>query len=120
VTGLIEKPQAIIAGLPVDGRLRIVGRSVPLKASVARELVKLLTPTGPDHPWPERIRSTTLDRFNADAGDTVLTRIEPIVIEVTADVAWSGRSFRHPLRFIRARPELDPDDVEFPAYLPPF
>jgi hypothetical protein len=45
---------------------------------------------------------------------------EPIVIEVTVDVAWSGRSFRHPLRFIRARSELDPDDVEFPAYLPPF
>lgn len=118
VTGPIEKPQTIIAGLPMDGKLRIVGRSVQLKAAVSRELGKLLSPAGPEHPWSERIRSTTLDRFNADAGDTVLTRIEPIVIEVTADVAWSGRSFRHPLRFIRARPELDPEDVELPAHLP--
>ncbi|EMY33575.1 ATP dependent DNA ligase [Arthrobacter crystallopoietes BAB-32] len=117
VTGPIEKPQTLIAGLPIGHRLRIVGRTVPLKATAAKALGKLLVPAGPDHPWPERIRSTILDRFNPDAEDTVLTRVEPIVIEVSADVAWSGKSFRHPLRFLRARPELDADEVELPAHL---
>ncbi|MDQ0241436.1 hypothetical protein [Arthrobacter bambusae] len=34
-----------------------------------------------------------------------------------ADVAWSGRSFRHPVRLLRARPELAPTDVRFPDHL---
>jgi hypothetical protein len=44
-----------------------------------------------------------------------LTLVQPFVIEVSADVAVSGRSFRHAVRFIRARPELDVDDVEPPG-----
>jgi hypothetical protein len=40
-----------------------------------------------------------------------LTRVEPLV-EVSADVAWPGHSFHHPLRLLRARPELNPDEVQ--------
>ncbi|UKA53546.1 hypothetical protein LFT45_17775 [Arthrobacter sp. FW305-BF8] len=47
-----------------------------------------------------------------------LTPVEPVVVEVSADVAPSGHSFRHPLRFRRVRPELEPDAVELPARLP--
>ncbi|MGN7253275.1 hypothetical protein [Arthrobacter sp. SAFR-014] len=47
-----------------------------------------------------------------------LTPVEPVVVEVSADVAWSGQSFRHPLRFRRVRPELDPGAVGLPAHLP--
>ena len=43
-----------------------------------------------------------------------LTLVEPFVIEVSADVALSGHSFRHAVRFIRARPELDVDEVPEP------
>lgn len=43
--------------------------------------------------------------------------MEPIVVEVTADGAWSGRAFRHPLRLVRARAELDPDEVQVPGIL---
>ncbi|MFB8369599.1 hypothetical protein ACFC25_09560 [Pseudarthrobacter sp. NPDC055928] len=46
-----------------------------------------------------------------------LTLIEPLVVEVAADVAWSRKSFRHPLSFVRARPELDPADVELPPHI---
>jgi hypothetical protein len=61
------------------------------------------------------VKSTILDRFNADAGDTVLTLVEPLVIEVSADTAMTGTSFRHAVRFLRARPELDPASVTHPA-----
>jgi ATP-dependent DNA ligase len=118
VIGSRNRPEAVVAGLPIDGELRIVGRSVPLKSVAAKLLADQLQPPAGPHPWPERVRSTALDRFNADRGDTELTLVEPLVVEVTADVAWSGKSFRHPLRFLRPRPELDPDDVGFPAHLP--
>ena len=43
--------------------------------------------------------------------------VEPLVVEVAADVAWSGNSFRHPLTYQRARPEPDPTDVGLPAHI---
>lgn len=117
VIGPITQPQAIIAGLPVDGQLRIVGRSTVLSTRVGRELGRQLRPPQPGHPWPEEIRETSLNRFSKDKGPVRLTLVEPLVVEVAADVAWSGRSFRHPLAFIRARPELDPERVELPEHL---
>lgn len=43
-----------------------------------------------------------------------LTLVEPVVVEVSADTASTGRTFRHPLRVLRIRPELDPAEVELP------
>jgi hypothetical protein len=34
-----------------------------------------------------------------------------VVIEVSADAALQAGVFRHPLRFVRTRPDLQPDDV---------
>ncbi len=115
VIGPLTRPEAIVSGLPIDGKLRIVGRSAPLKAAAAKLLGSQLQPGGPDHPWPHRVKSMILDRFNADAGETELTLVEPIVVEVSADTAMTGSSFRHAVRFIRARPELDPAAVEPPT-----
>lgn len=117
VIGPIAQPQAIIAGLPVDGQLRIVGRSTVLSTPVGRELGRQLRPAQPGHPWPEEIRETSLNRFSKEKGPVRRTLVEHLVVEVAADVAWSGRSFRHPLSFIRARPELDPSRVELPSVL---
>lgn len=58
-----------------------------------------------------------LDRFSKEKGTIHLTLVEPIVVEEAADTAWSGRAFRHPLRYLRARPELGPGDVELPEHL---
>ena len=62
------------------------------------------------------MKGTTLDRFNRDKEPVVLTLVEPVTVEVSADTAWSGSSFRHPLRVLRARPELSPRDQR-PALL---
>jgi hypothetical protein len=48
-----------------------------------------------------------------------LTLVEPLAVEVSADTAWSSRSFRHPLRVLRARTELSPADIILPAMLRP-
>ncbi|KIA73408.1 ATP-dependent DNA ligase [Arthrobacter sp. MWB30] len=115
VIGPVTQPQAIIAGLPLDGQLRIVGRSTVLSTQTSRELGRQLCPAQPGHPWPEELRETSLNRFSKDKGTIHLTLVEPMVVEMAADIAWTGRSFRHPLSFIRARPELNPSQVELPS-----
>lgn len=117
VIGSITQPSEVVAGLILDGELRIVGRSTPLKARDSRELARWLHPPAGEHPWPAVVKGTALDRFNRDKEPVVLTLVEPVVVEVAADTAWSGRSFRHPLRVLRARPELSPADVTLPARL---
>ena len=117
VIGSVSQPQALIAGLPVDGELKIVGRSTVLSTKVGRELGRHLRAAGPGHPWPEEISESSMNRFSKDKGPVRLTLVEPVVVEVTADVAWSGTSFRHPVSYRRSRPELDPEEVRIPPEL---
>lgn len=95
VLGPLNRPQALIVGLPIDGRLRIVGRTTPLRTGPVRELARYLRPPIDKHPWPTRIPRSTVDRFAATRSPSTppssnATLVEPLVIEVTADVAWSG------------------------------
>lgn len=118
VIGPRAQPTAAVVGLPVGGRLRIVGRSTPLAAHAGRSLAMHLRAPRRDHPWPEEITEMMLDRFSRERGTVLLTLVEPLVVEVSADVAWSGGSFRHPVRLLRVRPELHPAAVLFPDHLP--
>lgn len=114
VIGPITQPEAVVVGLPMHGRLRIVGRSAPLSARMGRNLASHLRPASGTHPWPEEISERTLDRFSKERGTLRLTLVEAIVVEVSADAAWSGSAFRHSVRLQRVRPELSPDEVELP------
>lgn len=114
VIGPITRPEAVVIGLPVHGRLRIVGRSTALSPEAARRLGTKLREPLKEHPWPEEISETTMNRFSKDRGPVRLTLVEPLVVEISADVAWAGNSFRHPVRYLRARPELDPTEIEAP------
>lgn len=116
VVGPLARPSVVVAGLPIDGALKIVGRTVPLSPLAARELARVLTAGDPDdHPWPEVVSSATVNGFGANREPVTLTRVQPVVVEVSADVAWSGRSFRHPLRYVRERPDLHPGEVSPPS-----
>jgi ATP-dependent DNA ligase len=117
VLGRRDAPSALVVGLPLFGRLWIVGATSPLSRAASKALALHLHTPRPDHPWPEEISPTVLDRFTSRKDPVRLTRVEPIVVEVSADVAWSGRSFRHPLRYVRVRPELDPAAVQLPEHL---
>lgn len=117
VIGSIARPQYIVAGLPVEGRLRIVGRSAPLSAKASRELAAYLRPPAGAHPWPEVVTETMLSRFSKDKGPVTLTLVEPLVVEISADTAWTGNAFRHSVRYQRPRPELAVDDVRLPDRL---
>lgn len=117
VLGRRDSPTAVVAGLPLFGRLWIVGSTSALRRSASKALALHLHTPRKGHPWPEEIPPTVLDRFTSRKDPIRLTLVEPLVVEVSADVAWSGRSFRHPLRYLRARPEMDPASVHLPAHL---
>ena len=109
VTGPITAPDSIVAGLYRDGQLRIVGRSVALKPAQSRALAAVLTPAGLGHPWPDTIIA---NRFGSSRDRTTLTKVDPVIIaEVAADTGLQGGVWRHPLRFIRHRAELQPQDL---------
>ncbi len=115
VIGPRQRPEAVVVGLPDQDGLRIVGRSTPLRPHEARQLGEHLRPPAGEHPWPEVVSPGAVDRFNAGRDPVQLTLVEPVVAEISADVAMSGRAFRHAVKYLRIRPELDVDDVEWPT-----
>ena len=62
-----------------------------------------------DGAWHNRIEGE-----KGTTGPFSTTLVEPIVVEISADVAMTGHSFRHAVRFVRARPELPVDEVVAP------
>ena len=108
VTGSIRQPSSLVLGLWARDRLRFVGRTAPLRRDAARLVARMLQPAGEGHPWPAEISPRVLDRFTDRRDHVQLTRVQPLVAEVSADTAFENGSFRHPVRFLRLRPDLDP------------
>jgi ATP-dependent DNA ligase len=109
VIGPIEQPSQLVAGRYRDGELVVVGRTSPLSPRQSAELAAALRPADDDHPWPARIGT---GRFGGGKLSVPLTRVDPsVVVEVSADAALQAGVFRHPLRFVRVRPDLQPDDL---------
>ncbi|WP_166533915.1 ATP-dependent DNA ligase [Blastococcus xanthinilyticus] len=109
VIGALDRPSQLVAGRYRDGELVVVGRTGPLSPRQAAELAGALRPAGADHPWPDRIGT---GRFGGGRLSVPLTRVEPTtVVEVSADAALQAGVFRHPLRFVRTRPDLRADDL---------
>ena len=109
VLGPIERPSQLVAGRYRDGELVVVGRTSPLSPRQSAELAAVLRPAENDHPWPDRIGT---GRFGGGRLSVPLTRVDPaVVVEVSADAALQAGVFRHPLRFVRVRPDLEPGDL---------
>jgi ATP-dependent DNA ligase len=96
VMGPATQPGALLLALPVDGELVPVGRSGSLALTAALALARQITPLAPP----------------GGAPSAIATRIAPLVVEVSADVPWSGGALARPAQFLRARPELHPVEVE--------
>lgn len=112
VIGPINQPEAVVVGLPIDGELRIVGRSHALTTRAAQHLATQLQPPVGTHPWPSTVSPGAFDRFNSSGRDRVeLTLIEPIAAEVSTDLARAGHTFRHGVKFLRIRPDVDVESI---------
>ncbi|MCW2682584.1 MAG: ATP-dependent ligase [Blastococcus sp.] len=109
VIGPIHRPSQLVAGRYRNGDLVVVGRTSPLNPRQSEELGAVLLPAGDDHPWPDRIGT---GRFGGGALSVPLTRVAPtVVVEISADAALQAGVFRHPLRYVRVRPDLEPADL---------
>ncbi len=89
-----------MAALPTYGELVIVGTTAALGRSAAGALAWHLHTARDIHPWPEDVQRS-VSRFGGRE-PLPLTWVEPLVVEVAADVTWTGNSFRPPLRYLRA------------------
>ncbi|MGY1709002.1 ATP-dependent DNA ligase [Geodermatophilus sp. SYSU D00758] len=109
VIGPLDRPSQLVAGRLRQGELVVVGRTGPLSPAQSAELAAVLRPAPEDHPWPDRIGT---GRFGGGRLAVPITRVAPdVVVEVSADAALQAGVFRHPLRFVRVRPDLHPEDL---------
>jgi len=109
VTGTVRSPSSLLLGrLDATGRLRLVARSTPFSRPAAAELGAAVRPAGADHPWYGR-------EFSAGWGSTERLTFQPVVpdlvAEVAADTAVDLGRYRHPVRYLRLRGDMDPGDV---------
>lgn len=110
VLGTLTNPAVLLLGHHQRGRLRYVGRTVPLQAAHRRELAGILT-AAVDHPWRNPLPA-------AWAGN--LDRREPVgylpvnpdqVVEIAVDEAFEYGRWRHPVRYLRVRADLTAADI---------
>ncbi|MEW2258267.1 ATP-dependent DNA ligase [Streptomyces sp. NPDC047869] len=111
VTGPPTAPGTLLLGrYDISGRFQYVGRTTTLARTVAGSAAALLTPATSGHPWAGWTFATGWgSRQPLDAN-----LVNPdLVVEVGVDTARdaAGR-WRHPARFHRLRPDLQPGDVE--------
>src|SRR5215217_6950236 len=78
-----------------------------LRRSQAIQLSRILTPVPSDqHPWPSRISG----QFGGPPVD--LVHVDPTcVAEVAVDRALQGKRWRHPIRLLRLRLDLQAAEV---------
>jgi ATP-dependent DNA ligase len=108
VTGTLRRPEILVVGRYRGDELEVVGRTVKLTEDQSAAIGKLLKPAGARHPWPDQL-STHWGR----GSKTPIVKVQPaIVVEVAADAALQAGHYRHPLRLIRYRSDLEPSDVE--------
>ncbi|MFJ8982590.1 hypothetical protein [Streptomyces sp. NPDC102282] len=92
----------------MSGRLRMIGKTVPLKPAAAAEVADQLTAADTDHPW-------TGVRFSARWGSRDVLHpvlVEPrCVTEISGDTAHDAGVWRHPVRYVRLRQDMTAADV---------
>ncbi|MGW1809084.1 ATP-dependent DNA ligase [Streptomyces sp. NPDC002078] len=109
ITGTLPRPQSLLLGrYDQGGALQLVARSTLLYPEAARRLAGRLTAARPGHPW-EGVRFTTSWGSRTPL-DVVL--VEPVLVaEIDVDTALDQGAWRHPVRFIRLREDMAPQDV---------
>lgn len=109
VTGTRQAPESLILGrYDEDGRLRVVARTAPLPPDARARLAEVLRPAEQDHPWPAELPAGFAGGLYGSHPPIRYVRTEPeVVVEFSADAAVERGRWRHAVRFVRIRPDLD-------------
>ncbi|WP_213006048.1 ATP-dependent DNA ligase [Paractinoplanes toevensis] len=114
VIGAVEEPRALLLGRFDDHgrRLRYVARTVPLALSQRQEIGRMLTASGGVHQWPQPLPAAWIGQVDRREPQPY-QQVEPLlVVEVVVDQAYDQGRYRHPVRLLRLRADVDPADVE--------
>ncbi|MFC0509073.1 ATP-dependent DNA ligase [Micromonospora costi] len=115
VTGTADDPETVLLGrLDETGTLRYTGRSHPLRPHQRRELAPLLTPAGPGgpaHPWPQPLPAAWSGQLDRPEPLPYVPVDPTVVAEIEVDTAYEHHRWRHRVRFLRPRADLDASDV---------
>lgn len=88
------------------------GRTGPLTVPQRREVAELATPIEPGdtHPWPQPLPAAW-SRF--DRGEPLAYQpVRPLLVaEIVVDQAYEQGQWRHQVRHLRIRTDLQPSDV---------
>ncbi|MDX2621591.1 hypothetical protein ABZ745_24260 [Streptomyces sp. NPDC013082] len=96
VTGFLHRPEVLLLGrYDTTSRLRLVGKTTPLKPGAARDVAEHLTAEGPGHPWTG-VRCAT--SWNSRIPLEPVLVGPGLVAEFSADVSQDHGVWRHPLR----------------------
>lgn len=117
VVGTLARPRQLLLALPYHDRLRLTAITSTLNTAQQHDLTPLLQPAlDEDSPWPVPLPATW---YPGPPGirdtDLPYQPVQPIVVEVAADVAVDKGRYRHPLSYLRARPDLTVADLPHPA-----
>ncbi|MFG2191758.1 ATP-dependent DNA ligase [Streptomyces sp. NPDC048639] len=112
VTGPVAAPDTVLLGrYDQGGTLRLAARSTPLTPALREDLGHLLTVAGSTHPWAHAHIAASWGRSE----ELEFTPVEPEqVMEFLGDVAVDAGRWRHAVRALRLRADIEPGDV------PPF
>jgi ATP-dependent DNA ligase len=113
-TGTPARPESLIVGRyrSATGELMVVARSSVLSDSAAAEVVPAVRPATGGHPWPDLLPPGWTSSIYGRREPTPYTRVAPdVVVEARVDVATDGHRWRHPVRYLRLRPDLTVDQV---------
>ncbi len=114
VVGAIENPRALLLGR-LDGRgrrLRYIARTAPLALSQRQEIARALPTATSDHPWPQPLPAAWIGQLDRREPQPYV-QVEPLLVaEIVVDQAYDRGRYRHPVRHLRLRADLDPADVE--------
>lgn len=108
VIGPLKQLEVLIARRYGGSELVQVGRTVPLSPEQSAALGAGLRKAKRDHPWPDEIGT---GRWGGKSGKVALPKVDPVVVEVSADAALQAGQWRHPLRKVRHRADLAASDV---------
>lgn len=110
VGGSLDAPTHLLLATPgPDGELRFAGTTSELTTRQCAELVPLLEPASAAHAWlPDGAEAA---RWGASGKRVIVPVQTSLVVEISIDSTIQDGRWRHPTKFIRARPDLSASEV---------
>lgn len=111
VAGTLSSPDHLVLGrLGADGVLHQVGTTTALSPTQRAEVAELVSPATHTHPWAGDA-AVASGRWGRDEGLPVHPVEPALVAEVSVDGSTDRGRWRHPVRLVRLRADLGPDEV---------